>query len=59
MKMPVNPLNSLDTVQMLGDSDDFPANGDNSHGWIYKAATSEMRADSTGSNANGKRYYDY
>jgi prepilin-type N-terminal cleavage/methylation domain-containing protein len=59
MKIPPNPLNSLDTIQMLGDSDDFPANGDNSHGWIYKAATSEMRADSTGSDSSGKRYYDY
>jgi type II secretory pathway pseudopilin PulG len=59
MKMPVNPLNKLSTVQMLGDSEDFPANADNSHGWIYKAATSEVRSDSTGSNDGGTPYYDY
>jgi prepilin-type N-terminal cleavage/methylation domain-containing protein len=59
MKIPVNPLNDSSDIQMLGNSEDFPANGDNSHGWIYKAATGEVRADSTGSNANGKRYYDY
>jgi len=59
MKIPVNPLNKLSTVQMLGNGEEFPAEADNSHGWIYKAATSEIRADSTGSDGNGKRYYDY
>jgi prepilin-type N-terminal cleavage/methylation domain-containing protein len=59
MKIPVNPLNNLSTVQMLGDAENFPANADNSHGWIYKAATSEVRSDSTGSNDSGKPYYDY
>ena len=59
MKIPVNPLNNLSTVQMLGDADNFPANADNSHGWIYKASTSEVRSDSIGTNDNGKAYYDY
>jgi len=59
MKIPVNPLNHLSTVQMLGDADNFPANADNSHGWIYKASTSEVRSDSTGTNDDGKPYYDY
>jgi general secretion pathway protein G len=59
MKIPVNPLNHLNTVQILGDADSFPANADNSHGWIYKAATSEVRSDSIGSNESGKPYYDY
>ena len=58
-KIPANPLNGKSTVQMLGNGDDFPANGDDSDGWIYKAATSEIRADSTGTDSNGKRYYDY
>ncbi|MFH1719822.1 MAG: prepilin-type N-terminal cleavage/methylation domain-containing protein, partial [Planctomycetota bacterium] len=36
MKLPVNPLNHKDTVQVLADGDSFPANADDSHGWIYK-----------------------
>ena len=59
MKIPVNPLNHKDTVQVLGDGDAFPANGDDSHGWIYKPAVSEVRADCGASDENGKRYYDY
>jgi prepilin-type N-terminal cleavage/methylation domain-containing protein len=57
--IPANPLNGLNTIQMLGNGENFPANGDDSHGWIYKAATAEIRADSTGSDDSGKRYYDY
>jgi len=58
-KIPANPLNGRSTVQMLGDGEAFPANGDDSHGWICKAATSEIRADNTGTDSNGKQYYDY
>lgn len=57
--IPVNPLNHKSTVQVLGDGDAFPANGDDSHGWIYKPATAEVRADCGASDENGKRYYDY
>ena len=59
MKIPVNPMNNISTVQMLGNAEDFPANADDSHGWIYKASTSEVRSDSTGTNDSGKAYYDY
>ena len=58
-KMPVNPVNNKDTIEMLGNGENFPADADNSHGWIYKAATGEIRADATGTDSNGKRYYDY
>ena len=58
-KIPANPLNGKSTVQMLGDAEAFPANGDDSHGWICKAATSEIRADNTATDSNGKQYYDY
>jgi general secretion pathway protein G len=58
-KIPANPFNGKDTVQMLGDGDAFPANADDSHGWIYKAATTELQADNAGTDSNGKRYYDY
>jgi len=59
MKLPVNPLNHKDTVQILADGDSFPANADDSHGWIYKPATQEVRGDCTGSDDGGTRYYDY
>jgi general secretion pathway protein G len=58
-KMPVNPFNNLSTVEMLADGANFPANADDSHGWICKAATGEIRADTSGTYSNGKRYYDY
>jgi prepilin-type N-terminal cleavage/methylation domain-containing protein len=57
--LPVNPLNHKKTVQVLGDGDSFPPDGDGSHGWIYKPATAEVRADSGVTDSNGKRYYDY
>lgn len=59
MKIPFNPFNNLNTVEILGDAQAFPANADDSHGWIYKPATSEIRADNTGTNSNGRRYYDF
>ncbi len=58
-KIPANPVNGLDTVQMLADGEAFPTNGDNSHGWIYRAATGEIRPDSTGQDEIGNNYYDY
>lgn len=58
-RIPQNPMNKLRTVQMLGNGEDFPADADNSHGWVYKASTGEIRADSPGTDDNGKRYYDY
>ncbi|MEJ2740487.1 MAG: prepilin-type N-terminal cleavage/methylation domain-containing protein [Dehalococcoidia bacterium] len=58
-RIPANPLNKLRTVQMLGNGEDFPADGDNSHGWVYKASTGEIRADSPGTDDSGTRYYDY
>ncbi|MHC4324033.1 MAG: prepilin-type N-terminal cleavage/methylation domain-containing protein [Planctomycetota bacterium] len=59
MKIPVNPLNQKDTVQVLGNNDAFPVNGDDSHGWIYRPITAELRADCGSSDKGGKRYYDY
>ena len=58
-KMPVNPFNGKSSVQMLGNGENFPANADDSHGWIYKATTSEVRADNVGTDGYGKLYYDY
>ena len=58
-RTPVNPFNNKSTIQMLGNGENFPANADDSHGWICKAATAEIRADNSGTDSNGKQYYDY
>jgi len=58
-RIPINPFNGESTIEILGNGEDFPADADNSHGWIYKADTAEIRADSTGTDSGGKRYYDY
>jgi prepilin-type N-terminal cleavage/methylation domain-containing protein len=57
--MPVNPFNKLDTVEILADGADFPAVADDSHGWICKPATGEIRADNSGTDTTGKAYYAY
>lgn len=59
MRMPENPLNNKGTIEMLGNGVDFPANADDSYGWIYKAETAEIRPDNTGISNNGLKYYDY
>jgi len=58
-KLPRNPFNKLDTIQMVADGADFPVNPDASHGWIYKPATGEIRADTPGADGLGRAYYDY
>ncbi|MFC1633893.1 type II secretion system protein [Planctomycetota bacterium] len=59
MRIPANSLNNKETVQVLGDGEDFPAVADDSHGWVYKPATSVLRSDTTGTDDAGKNYYDY
>jgi type II secretory pathway pseudopilin PulG len=58
-KMPTNPFNGLATIQMLADGQDFPAAADNSHGWIYRAQTGEIRPGNSGTDDAGIAYYDY
>ena len=67
-KIPANPFNGLDTVQMLGagvlevlgqEEVDFPETADDSHGWICQPQTGEVRADNAGSDLRGKAYYEY
>jgi len=59
MRPPANALNKKATIQVLGDAENFPANADDSHGWVYKPATSKVRCDNAGSDDAGKSYYDY
>jgi prepilin-type N-terminal cleavage/methylation domain-containing protein len=58
-KIPANPFNYRETLQVLGDAETFPAAPDDTYGWIYKAETGEIRAGNTGANIRGVAYYDY
>jgi hypothetical protein len=58
-KVPANPFNGHDTIDMLAVGQDFPAAADNSHGWICKPETGEIRADNSGTDDAGRPYYDY
>lgn len=59
MRIPINPFNNKTTIEVLADGASFPGAGDDSHGWIYKPLTSEVRADSTGADTSGEAYYDF
>ena len=59
MRMPVNPLNNLDTLEVVAQGGNFPDKADDSHGWVYDPAIAQIRADCSGSNDAGKLYYDY
>ena len=56
---PTNPVNGKATVQVLSDDADMPDSADDSHGWIYQPFTVTLNADCTGTDQNGKRYFDY
>lgn len=56
-RMPANPVNGLNTVLLLSESEDFTA--DDTTGWIYKPATGMVRANITGSDNNETPYIDY
>lgn len=58
-RVPVNPLNNLTTVEIVANGAAFPASGDDSHGWVFKPETGEVRADNSGANDRGLAYYDY
>lgn len=58
-RIPENPFNKTRTVLVLGDAEEFPAEPDNTYGWIYKPATQEVRAGNTGEDESGKSYYSY
>lgn len=58
-KIPKNPINGKSSIQILADSASFPEAGDNSHGWVYHAASGEIRVDSPGQDGAGHNYYDY
>ena len=59
LKMPENPFNNLSTIQVLGNTENFPADASGTFGWIYKPATKVIKLDWPGTDEDGIRYYDY
>lgn len=57
--MPHNPLNNLQAVRIVLDSEAMPAPTGVTYGWIYKPLTGEIIANCTGSDASGTLYKDY
>jgi hypothetical protein len=54
-----NPVNGLDTVWLLADDQDFPAEPTGTTGWIYRPATGEIIANCEGvSVLTGVQYFD-
>lgn len=58
-RIPENPINEKNTVKIIANNEAFPDDGDNSYGWIYQPATLLFKADSPGTDDNGKAYFDY
>jgi len=59
LKMPENPINTLDTIEVLPDNADLPADADDSTGWILKPADAALFADCAGVDLSGNLYYSY
>ena len=58
-KMPVNPFNNKSTILSLIETDPFPETPYGTYGWIYKAATKDIRIDWLGTDKDGIQFYDY
>ncbi|NQU76570.1 MAG: prepilin-type N-terminal cleavage/methylation domain-containing protein [Planctomycetes bacterium] len=56
---PSNPVNLKNTVAILGDGEDLPAEASDEFGWIYQPGTLTFLADSVGQDSNGKSYIEY
>ena len=57
-QVPVNPVNGLSTLEMIGNNQPMPA-PDGRTGWIYKPQTQELIANLTGKDDSGAAYCDY
>jgi len=58
-QMPENPFNSLDTILMIGNGQEFPTEATGKHGWVYQPAKRIICIDWPGGDRRGVRYFDY
>ncbi len=54
-----NPINGLESVRLLRDSEPFPAEANGETGWYFKPATGELRPNCKGESIfTGQSYYE-
>jgi general secretion pathway protein G len=58
-RMPSNPLNGLDTIELCDETTSPATLIDGSHGWVYKPSTGEIYCDLAGNDSNGTPYANY
>jgi general secretion pathway protein G len=56
--MPTNPVNGMNTVEMVGNNQGMPA-ADGTTGWIYQPQTQEIIANVVGNDITGTSYASY
>ena len=59
VRPPTNPINGLDTVNVLDDGEPFPAAPTDLFGWVYKPATLAFKSDAIGQDPVGEPFFDY
>ena len=59
LRIPANPVNGKNTIQLIPNGEDMPGSADDSHGWIFKPSTLDFRADCIGTGESGDDFYDY
>ena len=58
-RVPPNSHSGLSTVTILLDAAAFPVAGDDATGWVFKPATGQIRANSTGTAPSGDDWFDF
>jgi type II secretion system protein G len=58
-KMPKNPFNDYNGIQVYANEQTFPTQADGSSGWIYQPETKEIRLNWQGTDSEGKSYFSY
>ncbi len=60
-KRPKNPFNDRHQIKAILNNEDFPTEPVNTdlYGWVYKAATKEIRLNWPGTDSAGVAYFDY
>ncbi len=58
-EMPENPFNNLETIEIIGNTEAFPASALGGFGWAYQPATKTIKLDWPGADKSAIRYFDY
>ena len=58
-EIPVNPINQLNAVRVLGNAEAVPTADGLTYGWFYKPATREFIANTPGNDESGRPYTSY